>query len=61
MAATAVQPLPVGDWARNPTRTRPLSEKYRSSRHQLPSAEAWKAQAAPVRVILNHKLRRCPS
>src|SRR6202050_5973345 len=43
-----------------PTRTRsaasPVREKYRSSRHQEPSADAWKAQAAPVRVIRSHKV-----
>jgi Luciferase-like monooxygenase len=37
----AAQPSPVGDWARNPTRTGfSVSAKYRSSRHQDPSAEA---------------------
>ena len=37
----AVQPSPVGDWARKPTRTSsagsPPSAKYRSKRHQDPS------------------------
>jgi catechol 2,3-dioxygenase-like lactoylglutathione lyase family enzyme len=57
----AAHPSPTGDWAMKPTRTRsaasPVSEKYRSSRHHAPSAEAWKAQAAPTRVTRSHKVR----
>src|SRR5260370_15016881 len=59
----AAHPSPVGDCARKPTRTRSAASleraKYRSSRHHAPSVEAWKAQAAPDRVIRSHNV--CPS
>ena len=53
----AAHPSPAGDWAPNPTRTSSFPRlKYRSSRHHAPSVEAWKAQAAPDRVIRSHRV-----
>src|SRR5215469_9338727 len=53
----AAHPWPAGDWARKPTRTRSRPRvKYRSSRQQAPSVEAWNAQAAPDRVIRSHRV-----
>src|ERR1700759_2498910 len=40
-----------------PPRPSPWSRvKYRSNRHHAPSVEAWKAQAAPDRVIRSHSV-----
>src|SRR5687768_1109105 len=53
--ATA-HPLPVGDWAENPTdgSRAPSRAKWRTKLHRLPSVEVWNAYARPILAMRSH-------